>query len=583
MGERSKEASRRVTFEIDDDDGQLQHRMIVGATAAPASKSVGARLILYLSFISTTILLCGIILYLSGDLMAKEVTDTKITDPSLLTKPNSTRLPAALGAALLKSMQNDSLSQQDKLRLFELPDSNERRVLSLYSSDTRKKLIGKLQGTNKKHFAILANGGSTTAAAGHILNDDLFFVRFARYLELMYDIPEVTVANMGHGARDSFHSFLMAESFFPNNKNNATVDLIVWEFSMNDRLVGDAVEQRNLLIFWLSKVAQFYAPNPPPVVLVYYWTSPLSSNKDDGRVQSDVFYAHDSLGADFDFVLGHVHMGAFVDNLGWEQDAYRQIFLAEQDDHHPNALGHALTTMLMQQLISDGSILPLDRAKAEPQLEWVCATGTEEQKLLKGVLFDESLKSKASFIADTPKNDPNLSDGVLEPTYRPNSDTGGDYFWNEVSYGMASDWRSDRHKGVQLPNCDADGRLVLDVREHVPLRAVHFLVMNGAKGQITDKKADEWHDRRHLGLFAQGGIAIGVMLLQTLRIWVGDVDYTERIIDAVEWECHLSKPMYRRWLVLDDHANQNVTRIELCDGGPANASTALTLEHLAIF
>jgi hypothetical protein len=328
-------------------------------------------------------------------------------------------------------------------------------------------------------------------------------------------------------------------------------------------------------------VAQFYAPDPPPVMLVYYWSSPLSTVK-DGRIQSDVFYAHDSLGAQFDFVLGHIHMGAFVDKLGWEQDDYRSLFLAEQDDHHPNALGHALTSMLMQQLISDSSMVQVANVNAKPRVEWMCKTDTEDQKQLRGVLFDEGLKSKASFIADVPRNEPNSSLGILEPSYRPNSDAKEDYFWREVSYGMASDWRSDRHSGVSLPNCDVEGRLVLDVHEQAPIHAIHFLVMNGIHGHATDKKAQVWHNDRHLGFFGQNGIAIGVSLIQTLRIWVGEVEYSDHIIDAVDWECQLSKPMYRRWLVLDGKNNKNATRIELCDRGSANRTTALTLEHLAV-
>jgi hypothetical protein len=229
--ERSNKPSRRVTFEIDED---TEFRQLIGRDehrVTPKSpKSVGARLCLYVSFITIAALLVGALLGTSGDSLKEGAEDIELRG-SAATRVNATS--TVPGSTLLTSLQDDSLSLEEKLDCLSSSDSKDDRVVSLYSLEAKKKLVEKLK--RDKNFTLLVNGGSTTAAAGHIFDNELFFVRFARYLEALYSTA-VTVVNMGHGARDSFHSFLMAESFFPPTK----VDLIVWEFSINDRLVGEA-------------------------------------------------------------------------------------------------------------------------------------------------------------------------------------------------------------------------------------------------------------------------------------------------------------------------------------------------------
>ena len=381
--------SRREAFEIEKDE---ELHILIGMDSPPSH--IGTRLCYNMCFIAIAALFVGIIiLYSSADTLPTRVEDVELRDPTSKTVVNSTS-----GDLTLKASSGGNLTLDEQQALFKRVDNSDSRVISLYSRDVRDKLVNFLK--KEDSFTILANGGSTTASAGHILNEELFFVRFTHALEELFD-THANIVNMGHGSRDSFHSFLMAESFFPEQ-----VDLIIWELSMNDRQdiqTGGYVEARNLLIFWLSKVSQFYHPNPPPAILVYYWSSPFS-NERDSRIQSDVFYAHDSLGAEFDFVLGHIHMGAFLDSLGWDEQSYRHYFLAEHDDHHPNPLGHALTAKLMRHLINDESLVEVEKGDTKSDLEWVCRVETHKQELIRDVLFEKRLVPKASFIADVPKN-----------------------------------------------------------------------------------------------------------------------------------------------------------------------------------
>lgn len=551
-----------MTFEIEDNDES--ETLVIGHSSP--SKAIGTRVCYYFLFLLLVVSTVGIVVS-SGEEPLKEE-DFKDVEQRKPSKEDT----SLLGDALLTTLKEEhNVTLEEKISMFSPADPSDRSMISLYSPRARDTLKELLRTKRNDTFTLLASGGSTTAAAGHILTEELFFVRFARHLESSYDVQS-NVINMGHGARDSFHSFLMAESFFPPQ-----VDLVVWEFSMNDRQERShenaEVEERNLLIYWLTKIAKLYHPNPPPVMLVYYWSSPLLVS--DNKIKSEVFDSHASLACEFDFVLGHVHMGGYLNSLGWEEDVYQTLFLAENDDHHPNPLGHGLTATLMQQLLEDES-LKHEECKGKTDLVWACNSQTKDHELLKDILFKEKLVSKASYIADVPRNDPNVSRGVLEPTFLLNQDKTDAVVWSQVDYGKSTDWRTDRQHGLQLPNCDAEGKLVLETLS--PIRAVHFLVMNGGKGYETNNTAILAN--RQLGLFAQGGMAIGVAWLKDLRVWLGDENYSDRIIDAIDWGCMLSQPMYRRWLVPED---VNVSRIELCDAGDSKQKTALALEHLAIF
>ena len=118
-----------------------------------------------------------------------------------------------------------------------------------------------------------------------------------------------------------------------------------------------------MLLYWLTQVHRYYNGTPPPVLLVDFWSSPLKLDQ-NGKIASHVFDAHQGLASTFDFVLGHVNVGPYVDSLNYTNQT--KVFLA--DDHHPNALGHAIAAKLMLQLVDDTSLKQIKLNEQQLQL-----------------------------------------------------------------------------------------------------------------------------------------------------------------------------------------------------------------------
>mmetsp|Transcript_42015 Transcript_42015/g.46948 ORF Transcript_42015/g.46948 Transcript_42015/m.46948 type:complete len:108 (+) Transcript_42015:435-758(+) len=75
-------------------------------------------------------------------------------------------------------------------------------------------------------------------------------------------------------------------------------------------------QMRSTMIAWLQEV-QKIQPKPPKVVLIYLWSTPFKQ-KQDGNVKNPVFDAHKfgtELAAQFDFVVGHVNVASYFDEL----------------------------------------------------------------------------------------------------------------------------------------------------------------------------------------------------------------------------------------------------------------------------
>jgi hypothetical protein len=652
-GKERAESRNRVAFEIEDEEFQ---ELIVRGKQSPRrrrrrrSKSdmctAATRVFCFFALLAFAIFL----LVLAGLYWWREHEASVLLDTAV-----DASLSLATGVTLLEALQDEALSIDEKLSLLPKTNVHNKRMISLYSSSARQRVLDSIKERRRRgtNFTFLASGGSTTAGAGPVLREDLYFAQFAQnYLSTAavdkHDKSNksfaINIVDRGHGSRDSFHSALLAESFFPPDP----VDLIVWEFAMNDEMHRcSRMEPRNPLLFWLLKLKQFYLPHPtPPVILVYYWASPMSltvpvngagnysySSVKNTPIFNPVFDVHNSLAADFDFVIGHVNVAAYLDtNMGWNDlNNYRKVFLAESDDHHPNALGHALTARMMQELMTTHAgknhTVPVidhgDKKHLEetPLPQWFCGVETKEQQRLKHLLLHSNkengppITSKASFVADFPRNAVNDQLGSLGLTYRPNDESSSDFFWKEVSQGKASEYRHDRQNLIQLPNCHREGRMVLEVMPHLgPVTALALYVMNKRKGKQASKaklwrEVDGDRQLQELNLTDNEEKASGCWIqmlggyvsVATLKIWVNGVDYSDQLIDTNQWKdqfCQLTNvALYHRWLILDDgniqgHADKNnsttaasgVTLIELCDAStaPANSSNALALEHIVV-
>ena len=279
------------------------------------------------------------------------------------------RAPSALSLGLDNLLMMDA---QQLFRTFPSPTSTD--TLKIYNKKAYHDLIKiflplsplTFQEQNIKHkpITVTSNGGSSTASGGHVPQKHCYYNKFVDYAhELNLTASEVdsqrnknfNIISYGHGFRNSLHSAVFATNFLP-----PTADILFWEFAINDCRYEyhrgpnnkDVAQIRSLMIAWLQEV-QKMQPKPPKVILIYLWSTPFKQ-KQDGNVNNLVFDAHmleTELAVQFDFVVGHVNVASYFDELTTIptpslgsgilpknktisfQDV-KDLFLA--DVHHPN-------------------------------------------------------------------------------------------------------------------------------------------------------------------------------------------------------------------------------------------------------
>jgi hypothetical protein len=420
-----------------------------------------------------------------------------------------------------------SLSLKSKAMLFPDADVKNARIIALYNPESLKKLEAWKKKMNQgQKTVMIMNGGSSSAYVPGGDPDDRFFVQFVhQYIRPKYN-GTIEVVDRAHGARNSAHSAHLITSFFPNQ-----VDLVLWEFSINDGFFPHDV--RNQFILWLRNVAASQK-SPPLVILVFLWTSPFQLEK-NGKIFSRTFSQHSFLGAEYDFVLGHVNLAAYFDSLGWGYEFTKQAFLA--DKHHPNSLAHHILAKLLGQLISKASQSYRPYLKRVPKrktgLKWTCKTNTMNKRKLKQ-FFDQSKGiARASYTADFPRNKDGSSPLLLAPISKTNMTT--------LSFGRSVESRIDRQHGIVVPCCRSSS-LEFDVARFGILRGIMVTF------RCTDKRK------------------------QSIRLLVNGVMFRRRpnLIRPTNWDCLLGgynmnigdlSSLDVDFLVL----NQTMNKVGFCD------------------
>ena len=281
---------------------------------------------------------------------------------------------------------------------------------------------------------------------------------------------------------------------------------------------------------------------------------------------SDVYKNHAHLGAQFDFVLGHVNLAGYMDSLQWSPDELSRFFLA--DSLHPNALSHAIISRLMFALLVEAP-KPIVYEQSSADYEWTCGDDMIEQwEVLEIFLGDRQGVSKASFTADIPRNPDGGFPGMLAP-FKEKADGSLDldsHVFSTQRYGLARPGRIDRHRGVSLPCC-REGKLIFEVSGYAPVSTLQVrLRTGGVEGGSLGS--------RRLALSEK------TESFDSVDILVNGKNYRERLVSASEWNCLLSHDLFSTWLVLDrDDADQ----IAFCDNSDTCGTVSLALEHMAIF
>jgi lysophospholipase L1-like esterase len=251
------------------------------------------------------------------------------------------------------------LGLQELFGIF--PRPNQPEIMQIYNQTTYQDLVQSLvdvKTNNNTTFTICANGGSVSAGGGGIALPGRYYSILGRYLgDVINDSGNTTptarvmVLDRAHGTRHSLHTAVFAPYNLPYN-----TDLLLWEFAVNDygyHIPEDTRvrQERSMLLAWLREVEQL-KPQPPKVILIYLWRAQFSQvNDEEQRIDNPVFASHEQLARQFDFVVGHVNLASYLDELlnPPDFDSLKQAFLA--DGSHPNQAGHSAIAFLLMSLL----------------------------------------------------------------------------------------------------------------------------------------------------------------------------------------------------------------------------------------
>ena len=463
---------------------------------------------------------------------------------------------------LIEALEDPNFSLEVLISLLPDPDVSTTDTIALYSEGAYQALhAGLLPG---KPFRMLINGGSSSAGGGFVDYYDSFFVRFGIELETRFGVV-TEIVNRAHGDRNSMHSAMLGETFFVPN-----IDLIIWEFSINDQRDG-ATDIRNEFILWLHKILDIYDNDPPPVLLVYLWNKPFSTDK-YGRIIADVYEEHRLLGAEYGFVLGHVNLASYLDAFRWTEDDLTRYFLA--DAIHPNILAHAAVAKLMVGFVNETLESIQHKFATETEFEWTCGDDMQEQWQIQEI-FEGLLGGmpKAGFTAEVPRTTNTSFSCVLVPHKKFTNGT-VDYDHRHFStqrYGKANPGRIDRHRGVTIPFCN-DGTLIFDLSHNTYITAIQFMLheVEGVDGGDLG--------RRHLS-----GSDPTKEFLDGVRIAINSQDYTGQVVSAHDWNCLLSNELFSTWIVLEEKDRASPDHVSFCRDDTSPASNSHALEHLILF
>ena len=486
---------------------------------------------------------------------------------SKLKSRTSGKFTAAAAAAAFTSEYDGVLSKLKARELFEtFPSPVSADTVQIYNQKAYHELIQTFI-TTTANTTICANGGSATAGGGHIKFEHRYYTKLVNYIrELRLNAAggEVRVIERGHGARNSLHSAVFAPNFFPQN-----TDLFLWEFAINDygyHIRNESIieQERSMLIAWLREVEQMRPQNPPKVVLIYLWKKPFELN-DRQQVINPVYDAHKQLAREFEFVVGHVNVASYFNELDVKEASLKEIFLA--DRLHPSAVGHLAITFLLLDLIRGKESRSITKSKhgrrdtdmnvsidvpskhqQRPQAyDWLCGTESEAKRFVQSQVIEND-----DGVTSSGWRSP-LSTATLE---KPRNDAVSgtrQMFFDLASYdqvnilGKQDPLRIDRQGSTSL-KCCGDGASIIDYTTvRVPLNAEPI--------------------QNAYSLFF--GFGPGLSDVDALRVYINsDEEHVKgklvRVKDE-EWECSWSwKDIYDPlWFAFDKEQPQ-ISSIRIC-------------------
>ena len=460
-----------------------------------------------------------------------------------------------------------SLTAKELFHIFpppKLPDT-----VRIYNAKAHQQLKDKYEQTTKKEkneidtkIKVLANGGSTTSGA-YCSFPYRYYTKFNDFTTEVYN-SSVKFTGMGHGARNSLHTALFSANFLPPE-----IDLIFWEFAINDYgynpLLGEhlAEKERSMFLAWLLEVERLRPLNPPKVILVYLWKKPFELNQKE-RINNPIFDAHEGLAEQFDFVVGHVNLASYMDELG-QKDSNgkdgmtfadrKRIFLA--DTHHPSCKGHFAASILLLHLLEgegewnqeEGLMKDVvttamtDNSShvTKEKYKWFCGNDTEEKRYVQSRIVGDDPEGWRSPLGSATLELPRL--GTIPGSRQLEIHFGSSD--KAKLLGKQDPTRNDRISAIPVTCCSGSTRAnytsIRTVEESQPMQTVQaiFLAFRAGFSNMTDLKVFIGRDRKER---AKGRL---------LKI-------------PVEWPCFWKSGLYdSHWFAFSER-QINVSRVDLC-------------------
>lgn len=211
-------------------------------------------------------------------------------------------------------------------------------------------------------------------------------------------------------------------------------------------------DEKNNVLAWLYEVEK-RKPKPPKVILIYFWQSPFEKG-DDGKVKNRVFESHQKVAAEFPFVIGHVNMASYVDELTIPSEctSFENCDMLLADVHHPNEFGHLLASYLMLNFLKPrptSPSLPNQLNRTRTKYTWACGNETEEKNFLQRLVTD-SVNGWTSSLGSWTLEQPRLQNISSEKQLTPRAEM------KTGKYGKADPIRQDRTRSVELNFCNGD-------------------------------------------------------------------------------------------------------------------------------
>lgn len=487
----------------------------------------------------------------------------------------------------------------DLLQLWPKPVLNHVEVYNRDAWHRLRQLLG-LEGTSsssarKNVTTVCFSGGSSTAGGGGAP----FAYRFNQMFPTLVNISqretvEIRTVNRGHGGRSSPHTAFL----LPNFISAEDTDILVWEFSQNDG--GNGCSEMNKgLTTWLDHVKNYFT-QPPLVILVYLWSPPFKFIQ--SKIVSKVSDCHHRIGARYDFVVGSVNGGAYVESLGWDFPTAKKRLIA--DYHHPNRWGHWMIAFMLWDLVTDEerSTVSIDAMSPPEEPLWNCTHDSEGVNRILDIANNQF--ALASWTGEAPRNDRHQY-GMMYPKIMTNaeltSETAVEKNITTILNGKAASYRKDRQYSIVLPCCHSDEHMVFDVPGAddgdtkggakglaagiqgggTPISAILF------RSPEVSELTVHYMPTVNRTLF-ESSIMIYLLDAQGEKMFNGTGNSTAGpewvVIDAQDGTCRFTYVTYHTWLLLPEA--EVVSKVLVCNKNPscgAQGSRRISLMQLILF